>query len=473
VTNPIEDNLISASELLEPKHLTDLGNAERLIDNRGEDLRYCDPLGGWLCWDGKRWQQDNSGQVYRWAMDTVRGIYHEASEEKNASKRIALGEWAKSSEFASHIDNMIRLARSLVPATPDEFDVNPWLLNVQNGTLDLRTGELYPHRRGDMSMKMTSTEYHPDAKAPTWEAFLERAMKHDREMIAFLQRAVGYSLTGVTGEEVLFVIYGSGRNGKSKFLGAIQDTLGLDYAQQMPPQTLMLKRGETGATSELARLKGARFAATIETGEGGRLDEALVKQATGGDLISARYLYKEYFEYKPTHKIWLATNHKPQVRGTDEGIWSRIILIPFGVFIPPLERDGDLAEKLAAEATGILAWAVQGCMDWQRERLALPEVVREATQEYREAMDAIGEFIEERCVIGDEFEIGASDLFAAYKDWASVNSEYTYNQRRFGDALSERGYEVGRITAGPDKGRKLRKRISLKDSYGYHSRKGW
>jgi putative DNA primase/helicase len=424
-----------------------------------------------VCWDGKRWQQDTSGQVYRWAVDTVRTIYGEASRGDEAKSRVALADWAKTSESEQHINAMVRLARSMIPATPDEFDADPWLLNVENGTLDLRTGELDQHRRVNMLTKLAPTEYHPDAEAPTWTAFLERVMP-DEETRAFLQRAVGYSLTGSTGEEAFFVVHGRGRNGKSKFLRAIQDTLGLDYTQQVPPETLMLERGDTGATPGLARLKGARFAATVETGEGGRLDEALIKQATGGDLISARYLYGNYFEFEPTHKIWLATNHKPTVRGTDEGIWSRIKLIPFMVTIPEAERDDRLAEKLAAERTGILAWAVQGCMAWQKERLAVPKAVRLATQEYRDAMDAIGEFITERCVIGEEFQVGAAELFEAYKEWANVNEEYTYSQRRFGDALSERGYKVERVTSGSDKGRKLRKGISLKDSYGFHNRWG-
>jgi putative DNA primase/helicase len=470
--NPIKRNIVTATELLrpEPRATSDVGNAERLIANRGDDLRYCSQLGGWLYWDGKRWRQDDSLQVDRWAKDTVRAIYTEAVAEDDPDKRHKVAAWAIQSESAHRIEAMMHLARSHVPASPDDFDADPWLLNVENGTLDLRTGELGPHRRGDMLTKLAPTEYRPEAEAPTWTAFLDRIMGGDAELIAFLQRAVGYSLTGLTGEECLFIAFGRGRNGKSKFLGAIQDTLGRDYAQQVPSETLMQKRGDRGATPGLARLKGARFAATVETGEGGRLDEAVVKQATGGDLISARYLYGNYFEFKPSHKIWLATNHKPTVRGTDEGIWSRIKLIPFEVTIPEAERDDKLAEKLAAEAEGILAWAIQGYVAWQRERLAVPEIVRRATQGYREAMDAIGSFIDEECVTGDEFEVAASELYAAYKEWAKLNEEYTYSQRRFGDALTERGYEVGKITSGPNKGRKLRKGIGLKNGYSLYDR---
>jgi putative DNA primase/helicase len=267
MVNPIEESLVTASKLVrpDPKPLTDVGNAERLTDNHGDDLRYCEPLGGWLYWDGKCWRQDDSLQVVRWAVDTVRSIYTEASMEEDPERRIKLAAWATHSESVQRIDAMVKVARSRVPASPNDFDADPWLLNVENGTLDLRTGELEPHRRGDMLTRMAPTEYHPDAKAPTWNAFLDRIMDGDAELIAFLQRAVGYSLTGLTGEECLFIAYGRGRNGKSKFLGAIQDTLGLDYAQQMPPETLMLKRGDTGATPGLARLKGARFAATVET----------------------------------------------------------------------------------------------------------------------------------------------------------------------------------------------------------------
>jgi putative DNA primase/helicase len=464
--------LISASELITPtsKALTDLGNAERLIANHDEELRYCDPLGGWLFWDGSRWRRDESGQVYRWAIETARAIYTEASIEEEPEKRAKLAVWATRSESAQRLDAMVKLARNLAPATPDEFDADPWLLNVENGTLDLRTGELWEHNRGDMLTKLAPTKYDPEATAPTWATFLERVMP-DAETRAFLQRAVGYSLTGSVGEEVLFVTYGTGRNGKSKFLGAIQDTLGRDYAQQMPPEAIMLKKGEGGPTSALARLKGVRFAATVETGEGGRLDEAVVKQATGGDTITARYLFREFFEFDPTHKIWLATNHKPTVRGTDEGIWSRIKLVPFEVMIPEAERDKNLDKKLAKERAGILVWAVQGCLAWQREGLGFPSAVRRATEEYRASMDWLGQFLDDRCDVGEEREENAMVLYNTYVEWAKENGEYVRSQSKFGAALTERGFGKRRATEGPDKGRTVRTGLRL--SNGISAGYGW
>jgi P4 family phage/plasmid primase-like protien len=426
---------------------TDLGNAERLVERHSNDLRHCPPLGGWLAWDGKRWQKDDSKQVRHWAHETVRSIYHEASLRADRQEREELATWAKQSESKPRIEYMISIAEAHLYAAPDEFDAKPWLLNVGNGTVDLRTGELRGHRREDMLTTVAPTTHDPDAPAPTWEKFLARVIP-DAETRAFLQRAVGYSLTGETGEECLFLPYGSGRNGKSKFLGALQDMLGRDYAQQMPAHTLMLKRSVGGASPELADLKGVRFAATSETSEGGRLDEAMVKQVTGGDLIRARQLNQPYVEFAPTHKLWLATNHKPQVRGTDEGIWSRIRLIPFEVFIPLPERDPRLASKLRAEASGILAWAVKGCISWQASGLGSSAAVEQATEEYRATMDWLGGFLEDRCDVGDGLEDVMAALYTDYVDWAHLNGEYVVTQRKFGDALAERGFAPRRGTAG-------------------------
>jgi putative DNA primase/helicase len=467
MANPIERNLVSTPELLATptRALTDLGNAERLTDARGEDLRYCEALGGWLCWDGRRWQQDASGQMYRWAVDTVRSIYTEAATEADRKTREELAAWAKQSESEQRVNAMVRLSRSRVPATPEQFDADPWLLNVENGTLDLRTGDLRPHERADMLTKLAPTEYDPEATAPIFTAFLERVMP-DAETRAFLQRAVGYSLTGSTGEEALFVAYGRGRNGKSKFLGAVQDMLGRDYAQQMPPHTLLAKRSIGGASPELADLKGVRFAATSETGEGAKLDEVAVKMMTGGDLIRGRQLFGPYIEFAPTHKVWMATNHKPQVRGTDEGIWSRIKLIPFEQFIPEKERDQHLAEKLAKEAEGILAWAVQGCALWQKEGLGIPAAVKQATDEYRRSMDWLGQFLDDRCELGEALEENASILYNTYVEWARENGEYVHSQRKFGSALTEHGYGSRRATEGVDKGRTVRLGLQLTNGYG-------
>lgn len=424
------------------RHRTDLGNAERLIDRHGDDLCYCHPWKRWLVWDGQRWQHDETAEITRRAQATVRAIYTESAQPDDEHDRKALATWAMKSEARSKIESMVALAATLpgVPVLPDELDTDPWRLNVANGTLDLRSGELRPHRRLDFITKLVPVDYNPDAQAPRWEAFLERITGGNKELLDFLQLATGYSLTGSTGEECVFIPYGIGRNGKSKFLGALADVLG-DYAQQLPRESLMT-RVQGGIPNDVAKLKGARFVTAIETGEGRRLDEQLIKQLTGGDRISARFLHAEFFEFIPECKVWLATNHKPRVSGTDEGIWSRIRLIPFEVVIPLGERDPQLAAKLRDELPGILAWAVDGCLRWQRAGLGMPEPIKQATEGYRAEEDALGEFIGLRCVLDDASYAYAADLYDAY---IAFTGDRRLSQRAFGLRLRERGFDKAKM----------------------------
>jgi putative DNA primase/helicase len=445
---------------------TNTGNAERLVEQHGDDILYCPPLGGWLTWDGRRWVRDTSGDIWRRSIATVRAIYREAEQAADRTEAKELARWAEASESERNLAAMISITRAMRPAESEQFDADPWLLNVENGTVDLRTGELRPHRRGDRITKLAPVAYDPDAEAPVWAAFLERIMP-DAGLRAFLAQAVGYTLTGDVSEHCVFICYGTGRNGKSVFLGALQGVMGRDYAQQMPSSALMARR-TGGPTPELADLRGVRFAATSETSEGARMNEEVLKAMSGGDLIRARHLHAEHIEFFPMFKVWLATNHRPVIRGTDEGVWSRPKLIPFTVTIPEQERDRQLAGKLAAEAPGILAWAVRGCLEWHERGLVLPDIVQEATGEYRNSMDTINMFIEECCVLGEGFEVNGATLFNRYREWAKDNNEYEYTHRRFGENLTERGFEVQRVTSGPEKGRKVRLGIGLADGYSFH-----
>jgi putative DNA primase/helicase len=416
-------------------NLTDLGNSERFSDQHGEDARYVYPWRSWLTWTGARWEADEGGATSRMAKETVRAIYGEAAEAEDAERRKAISGHAKRSESRARIEAMVALAQSEMPIRPDGLDTDPWLLNTAGGTVDLRTGELRGHYRDDLITKLAPVEYDPDAEAPAWEEFLERILP-DEAVREFVRRLAGYSLTGSTREHVLPILYGSGANGKSTFVNTLMAAMG-DYAGQTAPDLLLAKQGSH--PTELADLFGTRMAASIEVNDGRRFNESLVKQLTGGDTVKARRLYENFWQFEPTHKVWLATNHRPDVRGTDQAIWRRIKLIPFTVAIPPEEQDAELPEKLRDELPGVLAWAVRGCLEWQRDGLGEPDEVRRATNEYRAHMDVLAGFIEERCVIGQRAWAKFKTLYEEYTEWAEESGERPESKRRFGDSLSERG----------------------------------
>ncbi len=432
-------------ECIEPPHLTDMGNAQRLHRDHGGDLRYCKTWKRWQVWDGARWQDDDTDQVVHLAKTTVRGIYIEAGNAADEESRKALAKHASRSEAEGRVRAMIGLAETEpgIPARPDDFDRHPWLLTCRNGTLDLRTGELLPHDRGHLITKLAPVEYDPDAECPVFLAFLDRIMAGNQGLIQFLQRAAGYSVTGDTSERVLMILHGEGRNGKSTFLEVLRSILG-DYAIQTPTDTLMAKR-EAGIPNDIAQLKGARFVSASESDEGRRLDEAKIKSLSGGDTVSARFMRGEFFNFTPEFKLWLGTNHKPTIRGTDRAIWDRIRLVPFSVRIPEAEQDKQLRAKLLAEAPGILAWAVRGCLNWQRDGLGEPREVREATAGYRAEMDVLGEFIEERCVVNPRARVSAKDLYAAYQQWCSDTGEKPLSQKALGQRLDKRGLDTARV----------------------------
>ena len=418
-------------------NLTDLGNSERFVADHGKDLRYCYPWRKWMVRTEARWERDDAGRVHRLAKERVRGIYREASDAEDEDRRKALAKHAAASESETRIRAMIELAKSEVPISPDKLDADPWLLNVLNGTIDLRTGELREHRREDLITKLAPVEYDPQAKAPTWEVFLGRVLPSE-DLRGFVQRAAGYSATGDTSEQCLFIHHGPGANGKSTFQETIAAVLG-DYAMRTPTETLLVKRSG-GVPNDVARLKGARFVTASETEEGRRLAESLVKDLTGQDTISARFMWAEWFDFKPTHALHLSTNHKPEIRGTDPAIWRRIRLIPWAVTIPPAEQDRKLAEKLREELPGVLAWVVRGCLEWQREGLQAPEEVRQATKAYRAEMDLLAAFLADCCLRGEGEDAFAGELWGAWKRWCEETGEQAGSQKRFGGRLTERGF---------------------------------
>ena len=430
----------STEGVLTSARCTDVGNAQRFIAQHGTKVRYCHTWRKWLEWDGTRWAIDETGAITRRAKATLDALFHAAAGLED-DERQRLVKHAMASERGARLEAMLRLAESDEQAaiTASVLDTDPWKLNVLNGTLDLRTGELLPHDPKQMHSKLAPVSYGEMAECPRFLVFLEEILP-DPEVRDFLQHAVGYSLTGDTRERCLFIPYGTGGNGKSTFLEAIRSVLG-DYARQADVSTFMLGRTDSGPRPEVVRLAGARFVSSIEVEENRRLAESLVKALTGNDTIAARGLYSEVVEFQPVFKLWLGTNHKPTIRGTDNAIWDRIRLIPFTVTIPPERRDGDLREKLAAELPGILSWALEGCLAWQQDGLVAPDAVRVATDSYREEMDTVRRFIADRCVEGITETVTAKDLYTAYKKWAEDGGEKPMMQTRFGTRMGELGYQ--------------------------------
>lgn len=423
--------------------LTETGNAERLVDHYGDYIRFCHPWGVWLAWDGHRWKRDQIGQVRRWAKAVVRSIYDEISKAETKEQRDKIYAWGKRSEGAAARAAMLKNAEAEagMAILPEEMDRQPFLLNVMNGTVDLETGKLRPHDQADMLTKLAPVYYDADATCPTFLAFLERVLP-DPDVRAFLRRMAGYGMTGVTSEQCLAFFYGSGANGKSTFLSIMQELLG-DYAQEAAPDLLTSRGGDRHPT-ELADLFGARWVSSIEVDEGKRLAETLVKQMTGGDKMKARFMRTDFFQWTPTHKLFLAANHKPEIRGTDYAIWRRIHMIPFTVTIPPEERDGKLGAKLMAELPGILNWAIGGCLEWQQRGLGVPQAVADATEEYRQEQDILAVFLEDQCVIERTASAPTSALYKAYTTWCEAGGTKPIASQAFGRRLTERGMTPGR-----------------------------
>ena len=449
----------NAPNLWKPEGRTEHANAQRLVAMHGNDVRWCDPWSKWLVWDGRRWNIDKQRLIDARAKGVSRRLWEQVAAATKKGKQnpgsvdekifFELIRFAKASSQSRGIASMLTLARSEpgIPILPDALDTDQWLLNCINGTLDLRTGELRQHNRRDYMTKLCPVEFDPSAKCPIWEDFLCVVMDGRQDLIGYLRRLVGYSLTGVVQDHALPYLYGFGANGKSTFLNTILELLGADYAMKAPPELLIAKHGTTHPT-ELADLFGKRFVAAIEVEDGRRFAESLMKELTGGDKVRARRMREDFWEFSPTHKIWLAANHKLEVRGTDHGIWRRIKLIPFTVVIPDHEQDGKLLEKLKAELPGILNWAVKGSMEWQNQGLGEPEDVRAATDCYKAEMDAVASFIDECCIIGGDYKVAATPLYDAYKDWCDRTGEHPVSQRRFGERLTEKKIGRRRGTGG-------------------------
>jgi len=440
---------------VEELHLTDMGNSRRLALRFGLDLRFT--IGqGWFVWDGRRWALDDTNRVHRYAREIAKTLYADA---KAAERRVidiigeiekaagagdagkvddlkakgqkerrladALLSWALRSQGKQRLDAMVALAQSEpeIAARPADFDKDPMLLTCANGTLDLATGQLRPHRRADMITKNSPVAFDPSARSEEWECFLVDATGGDKALEGFLRRASGYSLTGLTIEEVLLFIHGPTATGKSTFMESFKAALG-DYAHTADFESF-LKRQQVGQVrNDIAAMAGARLVASIEVEEGKEMAEALVAQITGGDTVSARFLYREAFPFAPAFKLWLVANHAPRVQSDSGAMWRRILRLPFERTVPVEKRDPKLKARLKDPNGGgpaILAWAVAGCTEWQAGGLAVPECVRKATAEYRKSQDVLADFVAECCILGGDFSVAANSLRTAYEAWCRNN----------------------------------------------------
>ncbi|MFT0532418.1 phage/plasmid primase, P4 family [Castellaniella hirudinis] len=415
---------------------TDDALALAFTETYAEDWCYVAAWGKWLVWDARRWQADDTLLVRHLIRAVCRDAATAASSHRLAAKLAASG-------TVGGVEALARTDRRHA-ATANEWDSDLWLLNTPGGMVNLRTGCIQAHDRAERMTKITTAT--PKGDAPLWRSFLDDVTGANRDLQDYLQRIVGYCLTGATSAHALFFLYGTGANGKSVFVNVISTILG-DYAANAAMDTFMDTRGDRHPT-DLAGLRGARFVSSIETEQGRRWNESKVKAITGGDKISARFMRQDFFEYTPQFKLVIAGNHKPSIRNVDEAMRRRLHLIPFTVTVPPDRRDGQLTEKLLAERDGILAWAVAGCLAWQREGLKPPAVVVQATDEYFEAEDAMGRWLDERCALAVSEKSLTAELFSDWKRWADDAGEFVGSQRRFSEQLIAKGIQKWRNPNG-------------------------
>ena len=409
----------------------DTGNSQRFVDLYGDKFRFDHTANGWLYWDKTRWKYDNGGAIDRAINCSVERMGDELAFYQENGTEDAFQKHIKYSRSHKGKTACEAECRPLLPVNPKQLDRHKFAFNTLSGEVSLKNGKIFPHKQEDFITKISPYEISETADCPIWEKFLDEIFLGDKDLIRFVKKSVGYSLTGSMDEQCLFFLYGDGCNGKSTFLNAVSDILG-EYSMNVQPSTLMLKQSNSGGASpDIARLRGARFVTSAEPNEGQRLDEGLIKQLTGGDKITTRPLYGKEFEYFPEFKLWIATNHRPIIRGVDKGIWRRIRIIPFFANIPEERIDRRLGDKLKAEYPAILRWAVDGCLLWQSEGLTPPKAVTECVDEYRREMDGVSAFIQDRCVLGDDKYVKASELYAEYESWCDDGNEYKLTNRKF------------------------------------------
>ena len=432
-------------------YIGDIGLAQAIAHLWRKNLRYVPGL-GWFIWTGQRWIVDPCSAIYQYAIVCVRArqnaVYaREVDSEDGRAKKIKDIQHAINAERRARTNDAIKIAETMpdmvVPA--DKLDANDGLLACSNGTIDLSTGKLLTSTPELLITKKTDIPYYPEAECPRWEQFISEIFGGDSDMVDYVQRICGYALTGYTREQAFWILYGMGSNGKSTFLNVLYQVAG-EYGSNAPFNTFSEGKN-TQAGDDIARLRGQRVVMASETSEGNALNEERIKSITGGDVITARFLYGRYFEFHPKFKVILAVNHKPIIRGTDRGIWRRVKLLPFKVSFEK-RADKDLESKLMAEIAGILTWCVKGAVRWHKYGMSAPQSVLDATEAYQSEMDTIGQFLDENTITKPYAQVKSLDLYTRYQDWTKDNGLRPLSNRKFSKSLQERGMKSERITAG-------------------------
>ncbi|MFC1782299.1 phage/plasmid primase, P4 family [Planctomycetota bacterium] len=445
--------LVESAPIFEPTKeikseydLSERGNGERFAAQHGDKVRFCHSWGKWLFYDAQQWTVDAQNEITELSKQTIQNIFESAAQAKPESERAQIAKHAIKSDTRSQIENMLWFAAREKPICcyARAFDNDLWALNCLNGTIDLKTGKIKPHNAGDMLTKICPVIYDQQADQKQWLDFLYDVTNGSGPMMIFLQTAIGYSLTGDIGEEKLFFIHGPAASGKSTFVEAVKSTLG-DYAQTTDFETFLQRHSVGGARNDVAQLAGARFVASIEVDEGKKLAEGLVKMLTGGDTVRARFLYQESFEFLPQFKLWLAANHAPRIKDTDAALWRRVLKVPFDYAIPKEKQNPKVKATLrnpAKSGPAILAWAVEGCLNWQRNGLIVPPEIEQATNEYRQSQNPLKDFFDDRCEFHPNAVISSAELRAAYEGYArETGLKFTLSPREFNERLKNRGCE--------------------------------
>ena len=428
--------------------LDDTGNSQRIYDLCHEVMRYCYTDKRWLCYHNGKWRYDIKGTIYVYADKVLETMKKELKLWAEHEGGVMFEDYKKHMKKTRSNNSkraMIKEFEHLVPVSPLELDENKSVINIQNGILDLENMSLSAHNPKALCTRMGGTSMPDSPKVPKkWLVFLDQIFGSDKELIRYIQKALGYSLSGNTSEQCAFFLYGTGRNGKSTFLEVVRRIMG-DYATNIQPESIMIRSSNNSANSDIARLKGARFVTSVEPNEGMRLNEGLLKQITGDDVITARKLYGDEFEFRPEFKLWMATNHKPTIRGTDLGIWRRIHIISFLITIPDEKVDKHLSEKLMQELPDIFAWIAQGYTLWKSEGLRKPKVIEDAVEEYRNEMDVVSAFLSSDYVVQGG-EVKAQALYAVYCQWCVECTEYKMSSRKFGLEMSKKYNKIHKMT---------------------------